>query len=407
MLSETRLATSMRTRDITDLSALGKVIQMQPGDIIYRQSDPARALYVILKGDVQFSLGNDNAPSNWIGQGDVFGEIGFLLGGRRRQTARAGAVGCTLWKLPRKLIFRERSANGLTLLTLLMISLEPIIKIRQAKLSLKRANQPEIFCDHHHHAIQRVAAFLRRQDPWETAIAIWHFVRNMPYRFGSWNLTASETLQLGFGMCTTKANLQTALLRACHLQAGFTELIVPSKFVASLLPTGYRNRISGSIKHYFSVVFLDGKWYPCDASFTRESLVLMSDQNPEVISCIDDVFTARLPFNPVGEKNGLDPFDFPPLLDIDHIFRKIPFFDDDHFESMNILLDRLQNPVLGIPGWVRQARKQIKNNPEHAFRVAYTGMISDTYKLAKILRKRLRRGEVADSKTKIQVTKQS
>ena len=133
----------------------------------------------------------------------------------------------------------------------------------------------------------------------------------------------------------------------------------------------------------------------------------MSDQNPEVISCIDDVFTARLPFNPVGEKNGLDPFDFPPLLDIDHIFRKIPFFDDDHFESMNILLDRLQNPVLGIPGWVRQARKQIKNNPEHAFRVAYTGMISDTYKLAKILRKRLRRGEVADSKTKIQVTKQS
>ena len=143
MLSETRLATSMRTRDLTDLSALGKVIQMQPGDIIYRQSDPARALYVILKGDVQFSLGNDNAPSNWIGQGDVFGEIGFLLGGRRRQTARAGAVGCTLWKLPRKLIFRERSASGLTLLTLLMISLEPIIKIRKAKLSLKRANQPD------------------------------------------------------------------------------------------------------------------------------------------------------------------------------------------------------------------------------------------------------------------------
>ena len=92
MLSETRLATSMRTRDITDLSALGKVIQMQPGDIIYRQSDPARALYVILKGDVQFSLGNDNAPSNWIGQGDVFGEIGFLLGGRRRQTARGHRV---------------------------------------------------------------------------------------------------------------------------------------------------------------------------------------------------------------------------------------------------------------------------------------------------------------------------
>ena len=391
MLSETRLSTTIRTRDLLNLVVLGKTTHFPPGELIFQKNESSDDIYVLIEGDAFITIGENYSLHTWIGQGDVFGITSFLLGVRRNKSARAGASGCVAWKVPRAALFHYTEPHSYSLLTLLLIALEPIVKIRTAKLAIqfkRKANNARNYCDHTHPSVRSVAAFLRRQDKWETALSIWRFARNMPYRFGSWNMRASETLRLGYGMCTTKANLQTALMRSCDIEAGFTELVVPSKFVSSLLPTGYQPRIGSTIKHYFSVVCLDGKWYPCDASFTRESLVLMADANPEVIPCIDEVFQRHQPFNPVGEKNGRDPYDFMPLPDLDKVFQKKPHYDDDNFESMNIKLDRIQNPVFGVPGWVTQAREHLKYNPEFAFQVAFAGIISETCKLYKLLKKR-------------------
>lgn len=387
MLMDTRLSTSIRTRDLYQLAVLGKTVQFEAGQLILREGERSGHLYVILEGEV-FLEASNALPRIWLGAGDVFGEIGFLLGARRTRTVRAGLNGCTLWQVSRRALLSAKSPLQYWLRTLLLIALEPILSIRARKLWVKANNVCSIghhYCDHTHPAIRKMGAFLQRKDDWDTALAIWQFVRNMPYRFGSWHLRASQTLRLGYGMCTTKANLQAALLRACGLKAGFTELVVPSKFVASLLPGGYQPRIGSTIKHYFAIVYLDGKWFPCDASFTRESLILMAEANPEVIPCIDEVFERGKPFNPVGEKNGWDAFDFTPLHDIDHIFQKCPFYDDDNFEAMNIKLDRIQNPVYPIPGWVRQAREQLKNNAEFAFQIAYSGIFADAFRLYRLL----------------------
>ena len=67
------------------------------------------------------------------------------------------------------------------------------------------------YCYFDHPSIQQVAKLLRGKDDWESAINIWEFVQSLPYRFGFWHIKASQTLELGFGMCTTKANLQVAL----------------------------------------------------------------------------------------------------------------------------------------------------------------------------------------------------
>ncbi|MFQ5628190.1 MAG: cyclic nucleotide-binding domain-containing protein, partial [bacterium] len=386
-----RLSTIIRTRDLLNLVVLGETQHFPPGDPIFRKNESSDDLYVVIEGDAFITIGENSGLRSWIGQGDVFGITSFLLGIRRNKSARAGASGCVVWKVPRTTLFHYREPHSYSLLTLLLIALEPIVKIRTAKLAIqhkRKANSLQNYCDHIHPSIRNVADFLRRRDKWETALSVWRFVRNMPYRFGSWNMRASETMRLGYGMCTTKANLQTALMRACEIEAGFTELVVPSKFVSSLLPSGYQPQIGSMIKHYFSVACLDGKWYPCDASFTRESLVLMADANPEVISCIDDAFQRNKPFNPVGEKNGRDPYDFLPMQDIDKVFLKKPQYDDDNFEAMNMKLDRIQNPVFGVPGWVTQAREHLKYNPEFAFQVAFAGIISETYKLYKLLKKR-------------------
>ena len=94
-----------------------------------------------------------------------------------------------------------------------------------------------------------------------------------------------------------------------------------------------------------------------------------------------------------------------PLLDNDHIFRKKPYYDADHFESMNIKLDRIQKAVFGVPGWVTQARENLQDNPQYAFQLAYAGIVSDACKLHKSLRQ-LRR--VADNnKTTHNISKYS
>jgi len=91
-----------------------------------------------------------------------------------------------------------------------------------------------LHCDADHPAIGDLAGRLSAGTDAETAYRVWEFVRVLAYRFGGWHLAASATLALGSGMCTTKANLQVALMRAAGLRAGFTEVVMPAASAAGV-----------------------------------------------------------------------------------------------------------------------------------------------------------------------------
>ncbi|MBF0163043.1 MAG: GGDEF domain-containing protein [Magnetococcales bacterium] len=63
----------------------------QPGEIIFRQGDPARCMYVIQKGRVEIVMESEFGPRhlNSLKDGDIFGEISLFAEKARIATARA------------------------------------------------------------------------------------------------------------------------------------------------------------------------------------------------------------------------------------------------------------------------------------------------------------------------------
>lgn len=83
---------------------------------------------------------------------------------------------------------------------------------------------PTATCDAEHASILACARQLvaRGSTGWETVKAIREFVRNsVDYMFHPLNDKASDTLRKREGMCTNKANLQVALMRATGIPAGY------------------------------------------------------------------------------------------------------------------------------------------------------------------------------------------
>ncbi|MBF0417453.1 MAG: GGDEF domain-containing protein [Magnetococcales bacterium] len=63
----------------------------EPGEIIFRQGDPARCMYVIQKGRVEIVMESEFGPRhlNSLKDGDIFGEISLFAEKARIATARA------------------------------------------------------------------------------------------------------------------------------------------------------------------------------------------------------------------------------------------------------------------------------------------------------------------------------
>jgi CRP-like cAMP-binding protein len=384
MLSECKLATVLSEALLAELAKLGEVIDLAPNEALFHVHQTSIYLYLTIAGDIFLASENGDEAPVWVGPGDILGEVGFFLGIGRTKTARAGASGCVLWRISRARLYEIGHEETAVLLTNLLIALAPYVRVRRRKLAKPPAIDTDLarnHCDHTHPAIIQLARSLRRKEEWDTAVAIWEFVRSMPYRFGFWNLKASATLQLGYGMCTTKANLQVALLRACGLAGAFTELKIDSQCVSLCMPTAYRATVGRQIKHYFAVVKLDGRWFPCDASFTPECMPLVINAIPDFAPYLHYRFGPGRPYNIVGEASGLDPFDFQPLPNLAKVMSKKPFYDEDNFEAMNVLLDKAQGAIHQLPGWVEPARALLPKNPAAAFHTALTGITVEVRKL--------------------------
>jgi len=271
------------------------------------------------------------------------------------------------------------------LITHFLLGLAPYIHLRLMNITSHCELDPnlcETHCDHENPAIQNVARFLKGADEWETAVNVWEFVRHMPYRFGFWNVLASQTLELGFGMCTTKANLQVALLRALNIEAKFGECEVASKYLVPFLPPAYRPPITKDIKHYFGIVIIDGKPYRADASFTREAVQILAETLPQYTFLIYDTFKKGFEFaiESEGEKIEYRMFD-----NLAHVMNKRPFFNAENAEAMNLFLDRHQGSLRPIPHWVESTQRLLSYNPAAARLKAIAGLVSDVSKLYQVV----------------------
>lgn len=221
-------------------------------------------------------------------------------------------------------------------------------------------------CDLEHPAIQTLAGQLRKDTPAATAEAVFHTIQRMPYRFGLWQETASRTLARGSGMCTTKANLQVALLRALGLEAGFVEVPLEIGVLGVLMPEAWRGLMRSQVKHYFAAVKLGGRWHPADASFCETSCVLFTDAVPDLAALVPAWFQEGRPYHPVSRIQGSDPFAIEVLPHLHAEMGKASRFLPRHFEAMNTQLDRRARSGL-VDGPVRtEIPAPIKDQGHHA-----------------------------------------
>lgn len=381
MLSQTKLASTMADGSLRQIEALGEVRQVAAGQPLFdTHADASLDLHVVLRGDLQLHR-THGARSVWLGPGDIVGEIGFVLGTPRTADVRAGEGGASVWHVERGKFLGRPPADRLALLSRLFLGLAPLVRVRYAKVMAERtAAVAQVASDHNdadHPAIRQMAAFLAAPDPLDTAAAVFAFVRQIPYRIGFWQVTASRTLELGFGMCTTKSNLQVALLRAAGIEAEFGEVLCGASSMDAILPSGYRDigRRKPHIKHYFAVVKLGGRWVPMDATFPA---AVWEKLHPEH----DPADPGRgEAVNPLGDMLARDPFDFRRMPDLSEVMTKQPFFDADGVEAMNVVLDRLQGRVLPAPSWASKIERLLEKDLRAAFLQSYAGLQSDTHRL--------------------------
>jgi transglutaminase-like putative cysteine protease len=380
MLSQTKLAATMSDATLRQIEALGQVSEVAPGQPLFDAHADALDLQVVLRGDLHLHR-NPGSRDVWLGPGDIVGEIGFVLGMPRTADVRAGTSGASVWHVSRATYLGQPPPERLAPLALLFLGLAPLVRVRYAKVVAERtaaeAGVAHDHCDHDHPALRHLATFLGGGDPWESAAAVFSFVRQIPYRIGFWQVKASRTLELGFGMCTTKSNLQVALLRASGIEAEFGEVLCDAGSMDAILPSGYRHlgHRKARIKHYFAVARLGGRWIPMDATFPTAVWRMLHPEHDATAPARGEAV------NPLGDMLARDPFDFRRMPDLSEVMTKQPFFDADGVEAMNVVLDRLQGRVLPTPSWASKIERLLDEDLRAAFLQAYAGLAADTHRL--------------------------
>lgn len=301
------------TRSAPEVFALGKVQILLPG---VRLQVPPGALAVLLRGQL---LGADT----WWGPGNHLMD--------RPGDLHAGPLGARVWQLP----VGAQAAHGEVLNALLTAEAAEVASAAQFRLPPDEAT-----CNHTHPLLVRSARRLLRETPEATAQAVYAFVRAMPYRFGGWQERASDTLVRGVGMCTSKANLQVALLRALGLPAGFVEVVMPMGVLRLLMPERWAPLMRSQARHYCAAVLLDGRWHVADSSFSDEAIRLFVQAEPALQPHSHARFGLGEPFHPVAMIQNLDPFDIEVFDDLGHVMQKQSRFQAHHFEALNTRLDQ-------------------------------------------------------------------
>jgi hypothetical protein len=307
---------------------LGSVQRLQPGQTLPNHG--GRAVHLVLAG--RLSGGGD-----WWGPGNH-----FAARGPARQALDADTL---VWSLDAtQAIWRSTAAQHLR-----SAWAEALLKVDRSELEARFPDDlpdPKTLCDHGHPTIRQLAQSLERTTPADTADTIFRFVQSMPYRFGLRQELASDTLARGSGVCTSKANLQVALMRVVGIEAGFVEAPLDMGTLGALMPDGWRAQMGDGVKHHFAAARLGGRWHAADASFCDPSCSLFMDAAPH-LAAVPVRLQEGHPFHPVAVINGTDPFEIRVLPDLSAEMGKKNRFLPRHFEAMNTRLDRarFKHPV--------------------------------------------------------------
>lgn len=335
---------------------LGKSVRFADGEILCRAGADERVLYVIEEGEVDYGGG-------WLGPGAHLGELGFLLAQPRTTTVRAnGDVVC--WRMESDHLLNDPEASFYLVAALVR---ELPRRLQKFNDSTEPGEKP---CDWDHPAILSLSKMLCGTNESQTACTIWNFVRAMPYRFGPWWEKASHTLKAGSGMCTTKSNLQVALMRAAGLEAGFVELHGSSELILPVVPKHWRHRVGTRIRHYMAAVRLEQEWLVADSSFTDAVLRTFAQHFPVMNSLFPCSLGKGRPFNPAALASGRHQPPLPIFYELTEAMARRSTFDLDQFELLNIVNDRLQGTVHDEPANLIRARKLLPENPVLALHTA-------------------------------------
>jgi len=310
-----------------ELFDMGQVQMLQPGGGLTRRTD-GYGLHLVLDGRV-------TAEAEWYGPGNHLA----IATPEEEGQIRAMDAPALMWTLDMGAPEWTQSADRALkrALTSALIAAENAERTATLPLPLPC---PTTLCDTNHPHLQRVAARLQRTSRASTAEAILHFVQPMPYRFGPWQERASATLARGTGMCTTKANLQVALMRLCGLEAGFAEIAMPTSQLGQLMPDAWRRMQRPVVRHYFAAVKLGGRWHAVDASNDDAPAMMMAAALPEIAHLFELVLAEGRPFSPQIAAAGSDPFQITVMDNLTEVMGKTSRFAPRHFEAMNTLMDR-------------------------------------------------------------------
>ncbi|MDI6602874.1 MAG: transglutaminase family protein [Patescibacteria group bacterium] len=186
-----------------------------------------------------------------------------------------------------------------------------------SKKDLNLFLQPTKYCDSNNQEIKQIARKIASlyKNKKEKVKALFYWVKDqIKFEFGHWGIKASETLRRKRGMCTNKANLLIALLRAIKIPAGYGILRVNTKkFYRRLMCPSFGKLASPETVHIYVGIFLNKKWLRCDPSADSEitealkkkaPLIEMSDFdiNKKNMKNINGILTKR-EFIPNIDKN--------------------------------------------------------------------------------------------------------
>ena len=355
LLAPTRVGLHLG-RLATRVEALGRVQDWPEGATLCHRGARDRDLHVLLGGELAY-------PGGTLGPGSHAGELGFLLGVPRTADLVARLPSRT-WSAHAEAMARDPEAA-----TTLIAALVRELPKRLRKFSVQEPAD-DAFCDHGHPAILTLASALRGPDDEATAAAIWSFVRDLPYRFGPWWQKASDTLRAGWGMCTTKSNLEVALFRAAGLEAGFVELEIDAAFVEPLIPAPWRARVKRHTRHYMGAVALGRRWHVADCSFTDATLLLLAEHYPVLREASGDRLATGRPYHPTARMRGSDPFGDSVIPSLTRAMARRSSFDLEQHELLNLVTDAVQPTIIDEPAWLIRARALQATEPVRAMHMA-------------------------------------
>jgi transglutaminase-like putative cysteine protease len=147
-----------------------------------------------------------------------------------------------------------------------MLLEKPIIKSESSDLSQYLLTTP--MCDHGHPLVQETARRVASgaQTNREMAIRIFDYVRDtIRFSMAFSKSKASQILELGYGECITKTNVQVALLRAVGIPARMRWVMAQKKVLNGLVAGVVLRFMPPAVSHFWTECYLGEHWISCEA----------------------------------------------------------------------------------------------------------------------------------------------